>query len=246
MTMNRPLRRLTRTAAVIATTGLVALAGAGVASAHVTAQPGTAAKGSIGEITFRVPDEDPSAGTIKLEVTLPLDHPIASVSTTPIPGWTAQTTMAKLDKPVKTADGTEITQAVQTITWTAQPGTRIQPGQAQNFTIMAKTIPNDTDKLLMPATQTYDNGEVERWDQPPAAPGTPKPEHPAPLVTLTANTTAAQGMSGMPGQVNTAASQDMSGPDTTARWLGGIALGLAVIALGIALSSARRGRRQSS
>jgi periplasmic copper chaperone A len=243
MTKYRPLRRFTRVAAVIATTGLVALAGAGVASAHVTVQPGTAAKGSNGDITFRVPDEDQSAGTVKVEVTLPLDHPIASVSTKAIPGWTAQTTNAKLDKPVKTSGGADVTEAVRTITWTAQPGTRIEPGQSQGFTMTASTLPDDTDKLVMPATQTYDNGKVVRWDQPPAAPGTPKPEHPAPTVTLTANTTAAQGT---PGQVNTADSQDMSGQDGMARWLGGIAIGLAVIALGIALGAARRGRRDSA
>lgn len=234
----RPLRLFTRTATVAATTGLVALLGTGIASAHVTAQPGTAAKGSTGEIVFRVPDEDAHAGTVKLEVNLPLDHPIASVSVKPIPGWTAQTVTAKLAKPITTDDGTEVTDAVQTITWTADTGTRIAPGQFQEFTILADTLPDNTNRLVMPTTQTYDNGTVIRWDQTPAAPGVAEPDHPAPTVTLIAGTTAEDNPS--------APASAAPGQDTTARWLAGTALGLAALGLGVALGAVLRGRARSS
>jgi periplasmic copper chaperone A len=250
MTMYQPSRLFARAAAMAGTAGLVALLGAGIASAHVTAQPGTAVKGSTGEIVFRVPDEDAHAGTVKLEMNLPLDHPIASVSTKPVPGWTAQATKVKLDKPIKTDDGTEVTDAVGTVTWTAQPGTRIEPGQFQEFPILASTMPDNTDKLVMSATQTYDNGQVVRWDQPPAAPGAPEPEHPAPTVTLTANTTAQAGMPGMGATASPAstrqATQPMTGQDNTARWLAGGAVGLGALGLGVAAGALLRVRNGRS
>lgn len=239
MMLKRPLRIFARSAALIGTTGLIALAGAGMASAHVTAQPSTVAKGSTGEITLRVPDEDAHAGTIKVALTLPLDHPIASVSTKPVPGWTAQTTTTKLDKPVRTDEGAELTEAVRTVTWTADPGTRIEPEQFQEFTFLAEQIPESTDQLLLPATQTYDNGDVVQWDQPPAAPGAPEPEHPAPSVTLVAKTTTQT-------VTPTSATQSTGGQDAMARWLAGVGLGLAVIGLGVALTSTLRGRRGPS
>lgn len=236
--LNRPLRLFARASAVIGTAGLVALAGAGMASAHVTAQPGTAVKGSTSEITFRVPDEDDQAGTVKVTVTLPSDHPFASVNTKPIPGWTAEVAMAKLDKPVRTDSGAELTDVPHTVTWTANPGTRINPEQFQEFTILVETIPTETDKLLLPAVQTYDNGNVVQWDQPPAAPGAPEPEHPAPSVNLVADTSTQS--------VAPTSATQTTGQDATARWLAGIGLGLAVIGLGIALAGAFRGRRGSS
>ena len=44
-------------------------------------------QGSYTKIAFRVPDEEDSAATTKLEVTFPTDHPVASVEVRPVPGW---------------------------------------------------------------------------------------------------------------------------------------------------------------
>jgi len=73
----------------IAASGL-AIALAAPAAAHVTVQPGTATQGGYTAFAFRVPNERPDAGTVKLEVTLPAEHPISSVRTKPLAGWTAQ------------------------------------------------------------------------------------------------------------------------------------------------------------
>lgn len=241
--MYRPLRLFARAAAVISTTGLAALLGAGIASAHVEASPSTAAKGSTGEITLRVPAEEAHAATVKVEVTLPLDHPIASVSVKPVPGWSTQVQTAKLDKPIKTDEGAELTEAVHTITWTAGAGTSIQPGQFQEFTILAESLPDDTNQLVMPTTQTYDDGTVAQWNQPPAAPGAAEPDNPAPSVTLTADTAK-------PGAVSAAsptqATPAAPGQDGTARGLAGTAVGLAVLGLIVALGALVRGRRAQS
>ena len=132
-----PVRRL---AAAGGASALVLFAVAGPASAHVTANPSTAVQGSYSKITFRVPNEEPSAKTIQVEVDLPLDHPIAAVSVRPVPGWTIQTTESKLPKPIKDDDG-EVTKAISKIVWS---GGSIDPGQFQEFDGSMGPLPTDT------------------------------------------------------------------------------------------------------
>src|SRR5689334_9373720 len=98
-------RRALRAGTVLGVAATAALASAAPAFAHVTPQPGTAEQGGYSVVAFRVPDESDTAGTIKLEVNLPTDHPILSVRTTPMPGWTATTTKVALNPPVQTDDG---------------------------------------------------------------------------------------------------------------------------------------------
>ena len=181
--MNRSLRRTTlRAATVAAVAAATVLLTAAPAFAHVTAQPGMAAQGGYTVVTFRVPDESDTAGTVKLEVRLPADHPITSVRTTPIPGWTAAVTRATLDPPVQ-VDGNAVTEAVSTVTWTAASGTRIGPGEYLDFPLSLGPLPTGVDQLALPATQTYDDGQVVAWDQP-STDGA-EPERPAPVVRLT-------------------------------------------------------------
>jgi uncharacterized protein YcnI len=226
--------------------GLLTLAGAaalvlvtsGVAGAHVTAQPGVATKGSYVKIAFRVPSESETAGTVKLEVTLPTDHPVPSVRTTPMPGWTASLTTVPLNPPIQTDDGS-VTQAVHTITWSAQPGVRLG------------ALPDNTDALVMPATQYYDDGSVVKWDQV-QAPGAPEPEHPAPVLTLVDGHGGAHDMdsadNGMarsmgPGGSDRGDAGSTGGTDTTARWLGGIGLVLGALGLGLGAGTVVRTRK---
>jgi uncharacterized protein YcnI len=227
-------RALMRAATVCGVAATVALAAATPALAHVTAQPGEAKQGGYTKIAFRTPNESPTAGTVRLEVTLPPEHPITSVSTQPIPGWTAQVTTQPLATPVQD-EGRTITEAPRTITWTAQPGTRINPGEFVEFEVSMGPLPTDTDQLLFPAVQTYDDGRVVRWDQPPAVEGAPEPEHPAPLVKLVA---AAGNESG-----GTAAGAAPEAPDSTARWLGGAGLLLGALGLGFGIGALLRARR---
>src|SRR4029453_7881934 len=69
---------------------------AGPASAHVTVYPGEAVQGSYGRLAFRVPTESDDTSTTKVEVNLPEDAPVASVSTMPLPGWTVVVERRKL------------------------------------------------------------------------------------------------------------------------------------------------------
>jgi uncharacterized protein YcnI len=230
-------RALIRTATVCGVAATVALAAAAPALAHVTAQPSEATQGGYTKIAFRTPTESDTAGTVKLEVTFPADHPITSVSTKPMPGWTAQVTKQPLATPIQD-EGRTITEAPRTVTWTAQPGTRINPGEFTEFEVSMGPLPTNTNQLLFPAVQTYDDGMVVRWDQPPAAEGAPEPEHPAPLVKLTA--ASGQGSGGTAADAPGAASQ---ATDTTARWLGGIGLLLGALGLGFGVGALLRSRR---
>lgn len=91
------------------------------AFAHVSVQPGQAEQGGYATINFKVPNERDNASTVKLEVTLPADHPLASAMPQPVPGWKIDVTKSKLDKPLET-HGKKLTEAVSKITWTADGG----------------------------------------------------------------------------------------------------------------------------
>ena len=164
-----------------ASTALLLAASPLAASAHVRVDPGTATPGSYTNLTFKVPTESATAGTVKLVVDLPTKTPFTSVSYLPLAGWTTTVDTEKLAKPVKTDDGT-ITEAPVRVTWTADTGVQIAPGQFQQFTVSAGAVP-DTGSVALPAHQYYSDGTVVDWDQPTPASGD-EPEHPAPTLYI--------------------------------------------------------------
>jgi uncharacterized protein YcnI len=243
--MNSSARRLTlRGAVVAAVAATTAVLGAGPAFAHVIAQPGTARQGGYTVVDFRVPDESDTAGTIKLQVALPTDHPFTSVRTTPIPGWTAVVEKTTLNPPVQ-VNGNAVTQAVKSVTWTAAAGTKIGPGEFLDFPLSLGPLPTGVDELAFPATQTYDNGQVVAWNQPST--GADEPEHPAPVVRLMP---AAPGDAmGMPGHGDDAAGPGAPSPpaaDNTARWLAGGGLLVGALGVGLGAGAVLKSRRTGS
>ncbi|MCX5215461.1 YcnI family protein [Kitasatospora sp. NBC_00240] len=224
--------------ALATTAGVVALAGP--AFAHVTVQPGNAQQGAYTAVDFRVPNESDTASTVKLEVNLPMDHPLASVRTLPLPGWTATLEKSKLDKPIK-VHGSDVNEAVSKITWTADAGTKIAAGQFQEFRVSLGPLPTDTESLTFKALQSYDNGEVVRWIDE-AKEGQPEPAKPAPVLAL-AKAAAAAGAS--PGADHADAEATTSqaiakSSDSTARLLGVVGIVVGVIGAGVGLLGLRR------
>ncbi|MCW6006439.1 YcnI family protein [Micromonospora sp. CPCC 205371] len=163
--------------------GVVASLGVGVgpASAHVTVNPREATQGGYAKLAFRVPNERDNASTVKVEVTIPTETAIASVSTRPTPGWSVTVERAKLTTPLKVHDS-EVTEAVSKITWTAASGSDVKPGQFQEFEVSAGPLP-EVDQIVFKALQTYSTGEIVRWIEEPQA-GQEEPEHPAPVLKL--------------------------------------------------------------
>ena len=174
-----------RTLKTVAGLGVIVgaiVVGASSAFAHVTVDPGTAAKGAGDQVlTFRVPNEMDDANTTQVKIQLPQDHPIAAVDVLAMPGWTTKVETVHLDTPIETDDGT-ITDIPSVITWT---GGEIKPGEYGEFKVLAMGLPDDTDSLTFKTVQTYDNNEEEAWIDETVA-GQAEPEHPAPVLTLTA------------------------------------------------------------
>ena len=237
--------RWRRTFTLISLTAVSLLAGAGVASAHVTVNPAEAAVGGFTKLTFRVPNESPTAGTVAVTVDLPADHPFAYVSVKQVPGWSVVPTTSTLPAPVTEGDLT-IKEAVTSVTWTADPGTMIGPGEFAEFDISAGPVP-DTETLEFPATQTYNDGEVVQWNEPTPASGE-EPEHPAPTLTVGpadgsehgATDPAAASTPVTEPSVSAVAATTSSGSDSTATILAAVSLVLAAAALVVAAVARRR------
>jgi uncharacterized protein YcnI len=227
--------------------------GAVAADAHVSVRADSTASGSFSQLTFRVPNESDSAGTVKLEVQLPSDTPFPSVSAKPVPGWKINIEEAKLPKPIEN-EGTTITKAARTVTWTAEKGSQIAPGEYQEFSLSAGPLP-DPKEITLPAVQTYSDGEVVEWNQPTPASGA-EPEHPAPTFEIVAATSSEAGAaspspssaassaaSSAPAE-NAPAAASVSGSDTTARALAGLALLVGIVAGAIGALGLRRAARR--
>ncbi len=234
-------RRFAWAATTAAATAVLVVAAPLAASAHVHVNPNQAAPGSYTTLTFTVPTESPTAGTVKLEVDLPTKTPFSSVTYQPMPGWTTTVVTQKLATPVKTDDGT-VTEAPIRITWTADPGTEVGPGAFEDFVVQAGPVP-DTGSVALPVTQTYSDGTVVKWDQPTPASGQ-EPEHPAP--TLYVNTAPPADPETVNSVVTStpapAASSPTSNADTIAIALGIAGLALGAIALVVATLALTRRR----
>ena len=198
------------------TLGLLAAAPAG---AHVHVDADDASPGSISVLTFRVPNEsDKGALTTQLSVALPN---LTSAATEVMPGWSA-----RLDRDA--AAGT-----VRSVTWSALPGTGIAPDQFAQFRISVK-LP-DSQNVSFPATQTYSDGTVVKWDQP-TPPGGAEPEYPAPELSLSGAKSGASDHHPMAMPQTPAPAT----ADDAARWLAGAALAVAALALVAAFLVRRR------
>jgi uncharacterized protein YcnI len=226
-------RALITTATTGAAMSIALLTGAGPASAHVHVDAEGAAPGSTSVLTFRVPGES-EKGALTTEFSVALPN-VASARTEVMPGWTA-----RLDRDA--AAGT-----VRSVTWTAAPSVGISSDQFALFNVSV-ALPNEP-SVTLPATQTYSDGTVVRWDQPPLPDGA-EPEYPVPELKLTGAAgeapedhqpppSAAQAATAT-AEPTAATPEAITRPDNTARWLAGGALVLAAAGVVAALTGRRR------
>jgi uncharacterized protein YcnI len=217
-------------AAATATLYLGAAAAIAPASAHVHASSDDAVRGGMAIVTFQVPNESTN-GAATTGLTVDLSN-VSSVQTETEPGWTA-----KLDRDA--ASGT-----VHSVTWTAAPNGGIPVDQFGLFRISVK-LP-DADTVSFPATQTYADGAVVKWDQP-AAPGAPEPPNPAPILTLTGGPAAPAphhpqptGTTAPTAAATPVAQKPRPATDNTARIVAGAALLFGALGIGIGLITRTR------
>lgn len=251
MTATLRVRRGLRRLAVVA--GIAALgvaAVAGPASAHVTINPGTAEAGSYARLDLRIPNESDKASTVKLELTLPAEHPFASVRTNPIPGWSVEQEKATLATPLD-VHGRQITEAVSKITWTAaDEKAGIQPGQFLEFGLSLGPVPDAVGTVLVfKAIQTYSDKTESAWIEDPPAAGGAEPEKPAPTLKIVAAGAGAgedgdghaDGGAGSPAAASGESGD--SGTSDAALWIAIGAGVVALVAVGVAVAGFNRGRR---
>lgn len=222
--------RLTATATLVAGLGLL---GAGTAAAHVGVSAPEAEPGGFAVVTVRVPTESATAGTVKLEITLPQDHPLAVVRNEAIAGWDVTQKRATLSTPVDNGHGGKVTDYVSSVTFTAKDGVAIRPGEFGEFKLQVGPLPH-TAEIALPAIQTYSDGSVVSWIER-SSDGT-APDKPAPVLKLSA---AHDGAHGQPTSAPEAASAHRD--SRVQRRLAEVALVVAIGAL--ALSAAPKFRR---
>jgi len=194
MPFARSHRRVLRRALVVAT--LAGAAGAllpAVAQAHVTVWPRSAARGAFERYVVRVPNEK-NVPTTRVEIHFPAEVRISSFLE--VAGWQLQ---------VLTDSAGKITGAV----WTGS----LPPKRFIEFPFIGVN-PKEGDRVVFPALQTYEGGEVVQWTGPEGS------KTPASVTTLTERP-AAGGASG--------------GAGSTTLYVALAALVLALVSLGLAL-----------
>jgi uncharacterized protein YcnI len=250
--MKTSIRRTFKTtAAATLTAGMLAL-GAAAASAHVTVAPSTTVEGGYAQLTFSVPNESPTAKTNRLEVKLPTDTPLTSVSVKPQDGWTAQVITTELPKPVQ-LNGATVTKAPTSVVWTADEAHQIGQNEFQTFTLSVGRLPAAGTTLTLPAAQGYTDGTTVNWADkkddaqghaasPSASAMQQESAHPAPTFVTTAAMSAtgsAAGSGTAATGVSPASSAAPAGGET-AGWVG-LAAGLIGLAAGVTALIRTRG-----
>ena len=234
------LRRLTLPGIVAA----IVVGWAAPAWAHVTLAPESEQKGATDvQVAFRVPNEESSAATTKVEMVLPTDPPLIGVQALAVSGWTVQVTTQHLTTPVQTGDG-PVSDIVNDVTWTADnTADGVQPNNFGLFQILVGALPDSGDQVVFKAVQTYSDGHVVRWVDP-VTPNGPEAEHPTPILELTSPSTAHGGETSTTiatGGAATGAVKTAKDNADTAKTIGIIALILSVLALiGVVVSFVMR------
>jgi uncharacterized protein YcnI len=256
--MNTSLRRTLKTTAAATLAAGILAAGAAAASAHVTVDPSATSEGGFTKLTFSVPNESDTAKTNRLEVKLPTDTPLTSVSVLPIDGWKAQVITTTLPKPVQVA-GATVTKAPTSVVWTADAAHQIGQNQFQTFTLSVGRLPAAGTTVTLPAAQGYTDGTTVNWadaseaEHHHASPTSTAPaseaeeSHPAPSFVTTAAESEGAHAEATPAATQASAvapatSTSSPGGDT-AGWVG-LAAGLIGLAAGVtALARTRASKR---
>ena len=200
--------------------GVVALVASSPAVAHVNAVlDGTAAPGDYAMITLRVPTESGTVATTKVEMRIPDDVVLKTVLVEPVPGWRIDTTK-KTIPPIIEDDGDQVTEVVNSVTWTAT-GPGVPLGQFVQFGLDVGPVPDIT-TLALPTVQIFADGTKREFTEKTTEEN-PDPESPEPTVTIGAPKDDAGG----------------GGLSSIVSWT---ALGLSVIALALGVFAIDRAR----
>ncbi|WP_435585950.1 DUF1775 domain-containing protein [Micromonospora aurantiaca (nom. illeg.)] len=155
--------------------GTVGWSGTATAAAEVTitTSPGEVRQGDAIELAVLVPEDRAGSRTSRIELRMPANAPIGEVYPLSVPDWAPSITTRTLDQPVQGIHAPELNQVTDAVTWIRVPGTT---GPAR-LSLGMGPMPA-TDLLTFSVIQTYADGTVVRWTDPPGG------AHPAPTVNL--------------------------------------------------------------
>jgi periplasmic copper chaperone A len=166
---------------VAATTGVLTLALAGTAGAHITATPGEAPSDGYATLDFSVGHGCEESPTTEVRIQVPPSVPTVTPAVNPF--WDVTTKEGKKDK--VELHGETITRGVSEVTYTAkQP----LPGDRLDLLTMSVKLPagEEGESVYFPTVQSCEKGQ-NRWIQIPAEGESGEElESPAPAVVLTA------------------------------------------------------------
>ncbi len=163
-------------AALLAATVGGTLGWPGAASAAeviLTTSPAQVHQGDAIELAVVLPEERAGSRTSRIELRMPVDAPIGEVYPLSVPDWAPTITTRTLDQPVAGIHSSELNQVTDAVTWIRVPGTT----RPARLSLGMGPMPA-TDRLTFTVIQTYTDGTVVRWADPPGG------AHPAPTVTL--------------------------------------------------------------
>ncbi|GAA4252914.1 DUF1775 domain-containing protein [Dactylosporangium darangshiense] len=156
-------RRRWRVRAAIAGAGFAAVLGlAAPASADVSVTPSEADQGGAADLTFRITNESRTASVTAVEVQLPADTPIAEVYPVSVADWAPAMTNVKIDKPVESLHGYQITDVTTAVKWVAMPDKALAPGGTTELYLAIGPLPAVA-QLSFGVVLTNSDGTQVRW-----------------------------------------------------------------------------------
>lgn len=171
-------------AAIAGAGALALLASAAPAAADVSVTPAEATQGDGADLTFRITNESPTASITAIDVQLPADTPIAEVYPLSVDDWAPAMTNAKIDKPVESLHGYQITEVTTAVKWVAMPDKALPPGGKTELYLSIGPLPA-VDKLSFRVVLSNSDGTQVRWTGGSGASAAPG-EHAAPVLVLKA------------------------------------------------------------
>jgi uncharacterized protein YcnI len=239
-----------KTTGVAAATGVLTMALAGTAGAHITANPGEAPSDGYANVSFSVGHGCEESPTTQVRIQIPPSVPSVTPGVHPL--WNVSTKEGKKDKVA--LHGETITRGVSEVTYTAkQP---LPPDRLDLLTLSLKfPAGKEGESVYFPTIQRCEKGQT-RWIQIPAEGENPDElEEPAPAVVLTAAEGHGGGAAGAEEQGGGSAAQPVSNvqaasvssdDDGAPMWLAITGLVVGAIGLVAGIGGLMAGRRRAA
>jgi periplasmic copper chaperone A len=239
------------TTRVAAATGVLTMALAGTAGAHITANPGEAPSDSFATLDFSVGHGCEESPTTQVRIKVPPSVPSVTPGVHPL--WDVATKEGKKEK--VELHGETITRGVSEVIYTAKEPL---PADRLDLLTMSVKLPagEEGESVYFPTIQRCEKGQT-RWIQIPAeGESAEELEEPAPAVVLTA---AESGHGGAAGAEEDGSGQSAAQPaanvqtasvssddDGTPMWLAITALAFGALGLLAGVGGLTAGRRRAA